>query len=150
MITGQVHTGITVSDLDRSVAFYRDILGFRLIAVEPVRKSRGEKLGVPGAVIRIAVLEYGKDCSMELIQYLEPTPPNSYALPVNGIGQVHIAFRVEDIQAQIKKMLEYNVEFMGGPECCVISDGPLSGWKWIYFKDPDGTNLEFIEGDIAR
>jgi len=150
MITGQVHTGITVSDLDRSIAFYRDILGLKLIAVEPVKKSRGEKLGVPGAVIQVAVLEYAKDCSIELIRYLEPLPPNSYGLPVNGIGQVHIAFRVDDIQAEIKRLLEHKVEFMGGPECCVINEGPLSGWKWIYFKDPDGTNLELIEGDIAR
>jgi len=38
---------------------------------------------------------------------------------------------------------------MGGPECCVIDEGPLAGWKWIYFKDPDGTNLEFIEGELS-
>ena len=150
MITGLVHTGITVSDLDRSIAFYRDILGFKLLKIEPVKKSRGEKLGVPGAVIQVAVLEYAKDCSIELIHYLEPQPPNSYGLPVNGIGQVHIAFRVDDIQSQIKKMLEHKIEFMGGPECCVIDEGPLAGWKWIYFKDPDGTNLEFIEGELSR
>jgi catechol 2,3-dioxygenase-like lactoylglutathione lyase family enzyme len=150
MITGQVHTGITVSDLDKSIAFYRDILGFKLIKVEPVKRSRGEKLGVPGAVIQVAVLEYADGCSVELIHYLEPQPPNSYNLPINAIGQVHIAFRVDDIKSQIAKMTAHRIEFVGGPEVCVIDDGPLAGWKWIYFKDPDGTNLELIEGNLRN
>ncbi len=149
MIKGQVHTGITVSDLDRSIEFYRDILGMRLLKVEPERASRGEKLGVPGAIIQIAVMEYGNGYSIELIQYKHPVSPEFSMLPINTIGTAHIAFKVDNIDAQIKKMQELGVEFVGGPQCCVIDEGPLAGWKWIYFKDPDGTNLEFIEGDIA-
>lgn len=150
MITGQVHAGITVRDLNKSVAFYRDILGFKLIKIEPVKRSRAEKLGVPGAVIQVAVFEYAAGCSVELIQYLEPEPPNAYGLPVNALGQVHIAFRVEDIDAAVEKMVAAGVEFIGGPQYCVIDDGPLKGWKWIYFKDPDGANLELIQGELSE
>lgn len=149
MINGQVHTGITVSDLEKSVKFYRDILGMRVLKLEPEKASRGEKLGVPGAVIQIAVMEYGDGCSIELIQYKRPAPPNIKALPINALGTAHIAFKVDDIEAEIKKLQGHGVELIGGPECCVIDEGPLAGWKWIYFKDPDGTNLELIEGDIA-
>ena len=149
MIIGQVHTGITVSDLERSIAFYRDILGMTLVKRERKRSTRGEKLGVPGAVIEIAVMEYGDGCSVELINYEHPAPPNERGLPVNAIGHVHIAFNVDNIAAAIEEMQAKGVEFIGGPEQCVIEEGPLAGWKWIYFKDPDGTNLEFIEGELG-
>lgn len=55
---GIVHSGITVKDLSVSIPFYRDVLGLELIKQEPPKASRGEKLGVPGAKIRIAVLAY--------------------------------------------------------------------------------------------
>lgn len=142
---GIVHSGITVRNLDVSIPFYRDVLGLELVKQEPVRKSRGEKLGVPGAVIRIAVFSVpGSDASLELIEYVEPTPPNEFGLPVNALGQVHIAFRVADIAAKIADMRAKGVVFVAN-DYETITDGPLSGWKWIYFKDPDGTNLELIE-----
>ena len=149
MLKGQVHTGITVSDLEKSIVFYRDVLGMRLVKREPERATRGEKLGVPGAIIQIAVLEYGEGCSVELIQYKHPPSPGEYAPPINMPGSVHIAFKVDDVTAQIKKMQALGISFVGGPEYCSIDEGPLAGWKWIYFKDPDGANLEFIEGDLA-
>lgn len=142
---GIVHSGITVRDLDVSIPFYRDVLGLELLKQEPVRKSRGEKSGVPGAVIRIAVFAIpGTSASLELIQYLNPPYPNTYGLPVNALGQVHIAFRVKDIAGKIKEMKEKGVGFVSDDYETII-DGPLAGWKWIYFKDPDGTNMELIE-----
>ena len=51
MILSQFHVGITVSDLQKSIAFYRDVLGLTLDRVEPPHPSRGRKLGVPGAVV---------------------------------------------------------------------------------------------------
>lgn len=142
---GIVHTGITVKDLDISIPFYRDVLGLRLVKQEPVKKTRGEKLGVPGAVIKIAVFRVGEtDASLELIQYLEPEAPNQYGGPVNSLGQAHIAFRVANIEDKIAHMKSRGVKFVA-ENYEEISDGPLKGWKWIYFKDPDGTNLELIE-----
>jgi catechol 2,3-dioxygenase-like lactoylglutathione lyase family enzyme len=142
---GIVHSGITVRDLAVSIPFYRDVLGLRLIKEEPERSSRGEKLGVPGAVIRVAIFAVpGSDASLELIQYRQPPSPNAYGAPVNALGQVHIAFRVSNIGERIKKMKEAGVRFVA-EDYETITDGPLAGWKWAYFKDPDGTNLELIE-----
>ena len=148
MILGQVHAGISVSNLERSIAFYRDILGFKHIKTEPVRNSRGRRLGVPDAVIQIAIMEYGDGQSVELIQYIEPPAPNKYGEAVNSLGQVHIALKVDDIEAQMQHMIKNGVEFIGGNDYETIPEGPLFGWKWVYFKDPDGTNLELIEGTL--
>jgi glyoxylase I family protein len=149
MLIGQVHAGITVSNLERSVLFYRDVLGMRHVKSEPPRASRGERLGVPGARIRIAIMDYPGG-SIELIEYMEPKREKQTAEPVNAVGQVHIAFHVDDIEKTIKDMTAKGVEFIGGTNYEVITDGPLQGWKWIYFKDPDGTNLELIEGTLKE
>lgn len=150
MIMGQVHTGICVSDLDRSIEFYRDVLGLELRRREPPKASRGRKLGVPGAVIQIAILNYGQGYSIELIQYLEPPTPNTYGSTVNSLGEIHISFQVDDIEKEIKRMTKLGVEFVGGNDYEINADGPLKGWKWVYFKDPDGTNLELIEGQLEN
>lgn len=145
MISGVVHSGVTVRDLKVSIPFYRDVLGLELTKEEPIRKSRGEKLGVPEAVIQIAVfaIPHSK-ATLELIQYHHPEYPNDFGATVNALGQVHIAFQVDDIEAQMKHMKQKGVKFVSENYETIV-DGPLAGWKWIYFKDPDGTNLELIE-----
>ena len=142
---GIVHSGITVRDLEKSISFYRDALGLEFVKREPERKSRGDKLGVPGAVIELAIFAIpNSNASLELIQYKEPPYPNEYGAPVNALGQVHIAFHVADIKKKIEHMRKYGVHFVS-QDYEEIMEGPLKGWKWIYFKDPDGANLELIE-----
>lgn len=142
---GVVHSGITVSSLEKSIPFYRDVLELELVKEEPVRKSRGSKLGVPGAVIKIAVFAIpNSNATLELIEYKEPRSPNTYGANVNALGQVHIAFRVKDIEEKIAHMRKHGMSFVSD-DYEVITDGPLKGWKWIYFKDPDGVNMELIE-----
>ncbi|NLY71861.1 MAG: hypothetical protein GX076_09340 [Clostridiales bacterium] len=142
---GIVHAGIAVKDLSVSIPFYRDVLGLELIKEEEVRKTRGEKLSVPGAVIQICVFRIpNTDTEIELIEYKYPPPMFNYGVPVNIPGQVHIAFKVNNIEEKIKQMKKAGVAFCS-ENYDVIKDGPLKGWKWIYFKDPDGTNLELIE-----
>lgn len=144
-ITGVVHSGITVKSLEVSIPFYRDILGLELVKLEPPRNTRADTLGVPGAHLQIAVFKVpNSDASLEVIEYLNPPPPNEYGATVNALGAVHIAFQVDDIEAIMKRLTAAGVKFTCD-EYDHITDGPLAGWKWIYFKDPDGTNMEFIE-----
>lgn len=145
MVTGKVHSGVAVKSLDVSVPFYRDVLGLKLLGIEEPKKSRGDKLAVPGAYIQTAHFQIpGTEEQVELIEYKEPTPLFNYGVPVNTPGCVHIAFRVDNIEETIAHMKAHNVAF-----CSVdyetIAGGPIDGWKWIYFKDPDGTNMELIE-----
>jgi catechol 2,3-dioxygenase-like lactoylglutathione lyase family enzyme len=149
MILRHLHAGITVSDLERSIKFYRDVVGLTLTRREPPRVTRERKLGVPGAKVEIAVMHYGEhQDSVELIKYHSPDSPNSYGASVNAIGQIHLTFKVDNIAAEIKRMKSLGVEFTGGDDYGENLEGPLAGWKWIYFKDPDGTNLELIEGKL--
>lgn len=144
-VIGKVHSGVAVKSLDVSVPFYRDILGLELLGIEEPKRSRGDKLAVPGAYIQTAHFRIpGTDEEIELIEYREPTPLFQYGVPVNTPGCVHIAFRVDDIEASIAEMKEHHVAFCSDSYETIVG-GPLDGWKWIYFKDPDGTNMELIE-----
>ena len=56
---------------------------------------------------------------------------------------MHVAFRVKDIEAEVRRLKAHGVVFNGPVQA--IDDGPLAGWRWVYFKDPDGISLELIQ-----
>ena len=56
---------------------------------------------------------------------------------------MHIAFEVDDIEALGRKLNEYGCVFNTPPR--LIEEGPMKGWLWAYFRDPDGSQLEAVE-----
>lgn len=142
---GIFHTGVTVSNLDRSVAFYRDVLGFELIT-EPTEVFSGEELsegvGVPGASLRLAIFKVGEG-TLELLEYITPKSPVDRPMPPNTLGAMHVAFCVKNIEETVKELEAKGIRFRTPPN--VVDDGPLKGWKWAYFSDPDGITLEIVE-----
>lgn len=144
MIKGVHHTCITVSDLEQSIAFYRDLLGLDLVMTEESERSgddRSKALGVPKAKVKLAILRAG-DAQVELIEYVT-AKGRAYDRRNNDVGAMHIAFQVEDIDAVYQRMLDQGVRFTSPP--ATIPDGPMKGWKWTYFFDPDGVSLEIIQ-----
>ena len=142
---GIFHTGITVSDLDASVNFYRDVLEFELVT-GPTDVFEGEELstgvGVPGASLRLALMRVGNS-SLELHQYISPKSQVDEPMPPNTLGFMHVAFEVENIDKEVKALKAKRVKFLS--EINIVEEGPLEGWKWVYFKDPDGITLEMVE-----
>jgi catechol 2,3-dioxygenase-like lactoylglutathione lyase family enzyme len=144
MIQGIHHTCITVSDLDRSVAFYRDLLGLELIMTEESERSgddRSKALGVPKAKVKLAILRAG-DARVELIEYVT-AKGRPYDRGNNDAGTMHIAFQVHDIDAIYQLLVDHGVRFTSPP--ATIPAGPMQGWRWTYFSDPDGVSLEIIQ-----
>jgi len=144
MIQGIHHTCITVSDLDRSVAFYRDLLGLELLMTEESERSgddRSKALGVPRAKVKLAILRAG-DARVELIGYAT-AKGRPYDRSNNDIGAMHIAFQVRDIDAVYQRLVDHGVRFTSSPT--TIPAGPMQGWRWTYFFDPDGVSLEIIQ-----
>ena len=142
---GVFHTGVTVSDLERSIVFYRDVLGLTL-QVPPTDVFGGEgvsrALGVPGAALRLAVLKVGTG-SLELLEYKTPASPIDRPVPPNGLGCMHVAFHVKDIRQKMTELEAKGVRFLS--DANIVDDGPLAGWRWVYFHDPDGIALELVE-----
>ena len=140
------HTGIIVRDLDRSIYFYHDVLGLEF-ANEPSPWFEGEDLaaavGVPGAKLRQVTFWVGKDAQLELLEYANRPADNNTPIQQNYLGAMHMAFLVDDIQAKVAELEDKGVEFLSAPNA--VDDGVLSGWRWVYFNDPDGIPLELVE-----
>ena len=143
MIFGIHHVSVTVSDIDKALPFYVDLLGLKLLYIREnvggKETSRG--LGVERAKMRIAVLNAGED-TVELIQYIAPKGRPYDRRPCD-IGNMHIAFKVNDIKKKYDELVKKGVKFNAPP--IEIRGGKMKGWLWTYFNDSDGAQLELVE-----
>jgi glyoxylase I family protein len=140
------HAGLVVRDLDRSIYFYHDIFGLPF-ANEPTPWFSGPALeagvGVPGAVLRQVSLWTGEHSTMELIEYGNRPASSVTPVPNNYLGAAHVCFKVDDVRAKKAELEAKGVKFYS--DVNVVDEGPLAGWRWVYFSDPDGLALEIVE-----
>jgi catechol 2,3-dioxygenase-like lactoylglutathione lyase family enzyme len=137
------HTGITVTNLDRSLAFWRDVLGFE-VSHRPHQtgKLASEITGVPGAEISIAVLR-GYGHKIELLEYCAPQDRKRVASRPCDVGSVHVALLVDDLDAVLATIAESGWKPAGQPQ--ILTAGPNAGKRVVYVRDPDGTTIEFMQ-----
>jgi len=142
MITGVNHTSFTVSDLDKSLAFYSDLLGMPILSVGERPVEFAEKVvAIPKAHLKIAYLDaWGH--KLELIQYLSH-PGGRATTRTCDVGSAHLCFNVEDVYAKVRELTAKGVRFKGIPQ--VIPAGTNKGGLTVYLEDPDGIPLEFIQ-----
>jgi catechol 2,3-dioxygenase-like lactoylglutathione lyase family enzyme len=141
------HTSFTVSDLDRSISFYRNLLGLELISLTGRDPAFSEKVtGIPGANLKIAYLQ-APGHRLELIQYLSPSG-EKLDCRTNNIGSAHLAFNVDNLPALYADLKAKGVQFKSEP--LEVPAGPNKGTMAVYFTDPDGITLEFLQAPIIK
>ena len=137
------HTGITVSDLERSLAFWRDVLGFELSHRAHQKGELAEKItGVHGAEILIAVVK-APGHKIELLEYRAPADRKKLDARPSDIGSVHVALLVDDLEAVLMTIAASGWQAVGEPQTLTV--GPNAGKRVIYVRDPDGTTIEFMQ-----
>jgi catechol 2,3-dioxygenase-like lactoylglutathione lyase family enzyme len=129
-LLGVLETSLYVTDLERAIRFYREVLGLREIPGAHFAGGRGAALQVgPGPSVLLLF------CARITLQGGD--------LPAHGtVGAGHSAFRVEasEMPAWRKRLAEHGVEF---EKEFAFGANPPS----IYFRDPDGNSLELaVEG----
>jgi lactoylglutathione lyase len=143
-ITKAHHMGLQVADLDRSVAFYRDVLGFTVIfAWNPQAEYIRELVGYPDADIHGAVLRLpGSEVVLELLEYrnVERAPVDTRTA---NPGTAHIAFFVDDLDTLYAELVDRGVRSVSPPVTPTI--GPNEGGRAVYLIDPDGIRVELIQ-----
>jgi len=143
MIQSANHTGFTVSDVERSISFYRDLLGLELLSLAERDAAFSEKIsGVPGARMKTAYLKTPDGHRLELIQYLSP-PGMRLDTRTNNVGSGHLALNVQDLRALHARLKSKGVPFKSDP--LEIPGGPNKGNLAVYCTDPDGITLELIQ-----
>jgi len=119
IVSGFNHASFTVSDMDRSLAFYRDFLGMTLEADRELQAPHISRItGFPGTCMRPAL----RTCN---------------------VGNAHVAFDVEELPKVCRELSARGVQFRSEP--VEIPSGPLQGGYVVYLSDPDGITLEFIQ-----
>lgn len=142
------HTGITVSNLERSLDFWQNVLGLELShRVHQTGELAAEITGVPGAEISLAVLKVPGGHKIELLQYLAPADrkQNVDFRPCD-VGSVHVALTVDDLNAVLEKIAASG--WKSGRKPQTLTTGPNAGKRVIYVRDPDGTTIEFMQPPV--
>jgi catechol 2,3-dioxygenase-like lactoylglutathione lyase family enzyme len=144
-ILGADHTGITVSNLGRSLRFWRDVLGFELShTAHQIGKLAQEITGVDGAEIKLGVLKAPGGHKIELLEYLGPPNRKRHVdLQPCDMGHVHIALLVNDLDQVLETIAASGWKAAGIPQ--TLQTGPNAGKRVLYVRDPDGTTIEFME-----
>jgi catechol 2,3-dioxygenase-like lactoylglutathione lyase family enzyme len=138
------HTGITVSDLEQSLAFWRDVLGFELSHTAHQTGAMAKEItGVAGAEIKLAVLKAPGGHKIELLEYLAPSDRKRLALKPCDVGSVHVALLVDDLYAVLESITASGWKAAGKPQ--MLTSGPNADKRVVYVRDPDGTTIEFME-----
>ena len=105
------HTGITVSNLERSLAFWRDVLGFEFSHTAHQKGELAEEItGVEGAEIKLAVLKTPGGHKIELLEYLAPADRKRANVRPCDVGSVHVALLVEDLDVVLGKYCCFGLE----------------------------------------
>jgi len=134
MLIGFEHVGMTCSNLDRTIAFYCDLLGLKLV----LRKAQGN-----GG--EVAFLDAGG--GMLEISAPPETPAPARLVPNHEAGIRHITFAFDDIEQTYADLLAAGVKFIEKPRMAFNSEILR---KVAFCLDPDGIVIELSERSAPR
>jgi catechol 2,3-dioxygenase-like lactoylglutathione lyase family enzyme len=139
------HACVIVSNMEKSLTFYRDLLGLEellniKIDADPVMMGMEDTLPKQ----HLVMLSAG-NAIIELIQYIEPIG-KPYDRRTCDYANMHICFEVDDINKTYQDALAKGIKsFHKKPDLIGEAGGDLNGYWYVYFRGPDSEILEFIQ-----
>ena len=148
MLKEIMHVGITVTNIENSIKFYRDILGLTLKGQAIMEGKETDALfAMNNCKVKIAYLNGSDNIISPPIELLEFV--NNKTIKdkpqLNKISISEICFRVDNIEKVYKHLIDNNVEYLSEPQEFDFTAYGFSKSKALYFKDPDGIILELME-----
>ena len=148
MLKEILHVGLTVSDMDKSIAFYKDILGLTFMG-EIIMEGKETDLlfNMDNVKARVSYLKGSDDLMsppIELIQFVG----NNIIKEKSNLFKTSISeicFKVDDIDKAYNDLLKKGVKFLSEPQYYDFTKYGFSKSKAVYFLDPDEITLELIE-----
>lgn len=149
MIQGFWHVSFTVSNLEASVQWYTQMLGFEYVRGQvQANEYTAQLVGFPNVHLKVAQLRVPglavprSSHHIELIEYVHPRGED-IPLETNRTGVGHWAFQVDDLRAEYVRLTVLGVRFKSEPN--YIAAGVNQGGYAVYFTDPDGITLEMVQ-----
>lgn len=146
-ITGVDHTSFSVSNLERSLAFYVDLLGFKLLWQREITNQYFRDIvGIPDCVVKAAHLAIPNSThKLELFEYAAPR--GEPAVPrVNQPGSAHLSLYVDNLPAAYEELKSKGAQFRSPP--IEIDAGANRGGWALYMLDPDGIPVELFQPPV--
>ena len=148
MVRTVFHFSFTVSDIEKSIRFYRDLLGMELVHRQVQDNAYTCQLvGYPDARLLVAQFKFRNLPAisghvLELVQYVRP-PGVRLDTRTQNVGSAHMAFLVDDAEQEYERLTRLGVRFRNPP--VAITEGINKGGKAAYFLDPDEITLELLQ-----
>jgi catechol 2,3-dioxygenase-like lactoylglutathione lyase family enzyme len=142
------HVGINVTDMDRTIEFYRRIV-FELVQDKVVEDANlGRAFMVEGASeLRFAHMRLNDspdEAMLDIIEWRDVPSSGRASADLVHPGLCRFSILTDDIQAEYDRLSAVGVEFLHTPQTVLGPDG-VSGWRLLFARDPDGTLFHFVE-----
>lgn len=144
-VTGFIHSGITVKNLENALGFYVNTLGFKLLSTQTANSDYiFDIVEIPGLQeIKIAFVQVPGGHVIELLEYVGVDTYSGSARSCD-YGTGHICLRVENLDALFEELKAKGVQFKS-KKVADITAGTNKGSKAVYMLDPDGYIIELME-----
>lgn len=136
------HVGVCVTDLERSLRFYRDGLGFTPTHAYDVGPEFGALMELDGVALRSQFLRRD-GVTVELLHFTSPPAEGDGARrPVNRPGFTHLSVRVADVEAAAARVAQTGGSVLDATRTTFGEGDGLT--DFVYCTDPDGTRVELM------
>jgi catechol 2,3-dioxygenase-like lactoylglutathione lyase family enzyme len=146
LFLGIDHTAIVVGDTDASLAFYRDVLGLRVVGESENRGPEQERLNnVFGAWLRITTLRAASGPAIEFLEYLSPRDGRPFPPDHRANDLVHWQTRLvtADVSVVAHDLRARKAAFVS-PGVTSLPEGVLGFTKGLQVRDPDGHVVQLV------
>ena len=142
MVRNLRHFGIVVKDVERSLRFYRDLLGLKIVKVANESGPYIDNmLALDHVSVKTVKMSAGEGGTfLELLQFVSHPRHFDPAREICSLGPSHLAFTVENLDSLYERLLLSGVSFNAPPQ--LSPDGYA---KVAFCEDPDGSSIELVE-----
>jgi len=136
------HVGIVVADLEKSLRFYRDLLGLSVIrTMEEAGPTIDALLGLTDVhVTTVKLAPSAGEVQVELLRFASSPGTQRGTIRPDTPGPTHVAFTVQDLSGLYHRMRQAGVGFLSPP-----LPSPDGRALVVFCRDPDGTLVELVE-----
>jgi len=146
-VHGLFQVGVLIRDVDECLLLFRDALRLNLVfeAKNQVQTAKGLS-GVDNQIMNVLMLRGDEGVDLEIHQYVDPLAIERPPMNHNDICSMHFMLKVTGIEEVVKKVEELGYKMMTQ----VVESKASAGFKYAYFRGPDGMMVELQEGSYMR